>query len=132
MNQSIFCASVVPAGTTSGGASYHRKSAQGAETTSRIIQAAADLFHKQGVHATNPDQVIETSHTDKGQFYHYFRNKEGLVHEVLQAHLEAIRTGIAPLNYEIASWQDLERWFVAHVALQKHFRMTRLSVRHDR
>jgi TetR/AcrR family transcriptional regulator, transcriptional repressor for nem operon len=101
------------------------RSAQGAETRSRIIQAAADLFHKQGVHATSPDQVIEASHTGKGQFYHYFRNKEGLVHEVLQTHLEAIRTGTAALNYEIGSWQDLEQWFIAHVALQKQFRMTR-------
>ncbi len=101
------------------------RSAQGAETRLRIIQAAADLFHKQGVHATSPDQVIEVSKTGKGQFYHYFRNKEGLVHEVLQVHLEAIRTGTAPLKYEIGSWQDLEQWFIAHVALQKQFRMTR-------
>jgi TetR/AcrR family transcriptional repressor of nem operon len=101
------------------------KSAQGAETRLRIIQAAADLFHKQGVHATSPDQVIEASNTGKGQFYHYFKNKEGLVHEVLQTHLDAIRTGSAPLNYEIESWQDLERWFVAHLELQKRFRMTR-------
>jgi TetR/AcrR family transcriptional repressor of nem operon len=101
------------------------RSAQGAETRLRIIRAAADLFHKQGVHATSPDDVIEASHTGKGQFYHYFRNKEGLVHEVLQAHLEAIRTGTAPLNYEVASWLDLEQWFLSHVALQKRFRMTR-------
>jgi TetR/AcrR family transcriptional repressor of nem operon len=101
------------------------RSAQGAETRLRIIRAAADLFHKQGVHATSPDQIIEASKTGKGQFYHYFKNKEGLVHEVLQTHLEAIRTGTAPLNYEIGSWQDLEQWFVAHVTLQKHFRMTR-------
>ena len=101
------------------------RSAQGAETKRRIIQAAADLFHKQGVHATSPDQVIEASNTGKGQFYYYFKNKEGLVHEVLQAHLDAIRTGTAPLNYEIQSWQDLERWFIAQVELQKSFRMTR-------
>jgi TetR/AcrR family transcriptional repressor of nem operon len=101
------------------------RSPQGTETRFRIIQAAADLFHKQGVHSTSPDQVIEASDTGKGQFYHYFRNKEGLVHEVLQAHLQAIRAGTAPLKYEIESWEDLERWFLAHLELQKHFRMTR-------
>jgi AcrR family transcriptional regulator len=101
------------------------RSAQGAETKLRIIQVAADLFHKQGVRATSPDEVIEASNTGKGQFYHYFKNKEGLVHEVLQAHLEAIRTGTAPLKYEIESWEDLERWFIAHAELQKQFRMTR-------
>src|SRR5262245_62728112 len=87
----------------------------------RIIQAAAELFHKQGVGATSPDQIIEASGTGKGQFYHYFKSKEGLVHEVLQSHLDAIRTGAAPLKYEIESWQDLEQWFLAQVALQRRF-----------
>jgi len=101
------------------------KSAKGAETRLRIIEAAAELFHKQGVGATSPDQIIEASGTGKGQFYHYFKSKEGLVHEVLQSHLDAISTGAAPLKYEIESWQDLEQWFLAQVALQRSFGMTR-------
>src|SRR5215469_6089868 len=94
---------------------------RGAETRLRIIQAAADLFHKQGVRATSPDEIIEASATGKGQFYHYFKNKEGLIHEVLQTLLEAIKTGTAAVDYEIKSWNDLERWFLAHVELQKAF-----------
>jgi AcrR family transcriptional regulator len=101
------------------------RSSHGAETRLRIIRAAADLFHKRGVRATSPDDVIEASGTGKGQFYHYFKSKEGLVHEVLQTHLEAIRTGTAPLKYDIESWEDLERWFRAHLEQQKSFRMTR-------
>jgi TetR/AcrR family transcriptional repressor of nem operon len=101
------------------------RSTKGAETRLRIIRAAADLFHKQGVRATSPEQVIAASATGKGQFYHYFKNKEGLVHEVLQTHLEAIKTGTAPVSYEISSWEDLEQWFIAHIKLQKSFRMTR-------
>ena len=50
-----------------------KRSSQGSETRLRIIGAAADLFRKQGVHATSPDDVIEASHTGKGQFYHYFK-----------------------------------------------------------
>src|SRR5579864_4635679 len=98
--------------TTPVESSMTAKSTRGAETRLRIIRAAADLFHKQGVRATSPEEVIEASGTGKGQFYHYFKSKEGLVHEVLQAHLEAIKTGAAPVNYEIASWQDLEQWFL--------------------
>jgi AcrR family transcriptional regulator len=101
------------------------RSVQGAGTRLRIIQVAADLFHKQGVAATSPDKIIEASGTGKGQFYHYFKNKEGLVHEVLQHHLEVIKTGGSPIHYEIESWLDLEKWFLAHVELQKAFRMTR-------
>ena len=101
------------------------RSAKGEETRLRIVRAAADLFHKQGVRATSPDEVIEVSGTGKGQFYHYFKSKEGLVHEVLQSYLNAIMAGTAPLNYEIESWRDLEQWFLAQVALQKSFKMTR-------
>jgi len=101
------------------------RSTRGAETRLRIIRAAAELFHKQGVGATSPDQVIEASGTGKGQFYHYFRSKEGLVHEVLQTYLEDIAKGTAPLSYEINSWEDLERWFFSNVELQKRYRMTR-------
>ena len=101
------------------------RSARGAETRLRVLRVAADLFHKQGARATSPDEVIEASGTGKGQFYHYFRSKEGLIHEVLQAHLDAIKAGAAPVHYEIASWQDLERWFQEHVEAQKSFFMTR-------
>jgi len=101
------------------------KSARGTETRTRIIQAAAELFHKQGVRATSPDDVIEASKTGKGQFYHYFKSKEGLVHEVLQSHLNAIKTGTAPVSYDISSWQDLENWFFSQLELQKSFGMKR-------
>src|SRR5262252_5713367 len=98
---------------------------QGDETRRRMLAAAADLFHKQGVVATSPDQIIEASRTGKGQFYHYFKNKEGLVHEVLLTYLDAIRNGSGPLNYDISTWDDLEEWFVAQIRLQKRFKMTR-------
>lgn len=98
---------------------------RGAATRGRIIRVAADLFHKQGVGATSPDQVIEASETGKGQFYHYFKSKEGLVHEVLQTYLDDIAKGTAPLSYEIDSWEDLESWFFSNIELQKGFRMTR-------
>ena len=63
------------------------KFVRGAETRLRILRAAADLFHRQGARATSPDEIIETSRTGKGQFYHYFKSKEGLIHEVLQSYL---------------------------------------------
>jgi TetR/AcrR family transcriptional repressor of nem operon len=94
---------------------------RGAETRLRIIHTAADLFHRQGARATSPDEIIEASRTGKGQFYHYFKSKEGLVHEVLQSYLEKIKNGVSPVNYEINSWRDLEKWFLAHVELQKHY-----------
>ena len=91
----------------------------------RIIKTALDLFHKQGVRATSPDEIIDASRTGKGQFYHYFKSKEGVVHAVLESHLEAIKTGSGRIKYEINSWKDLERWFQSHVDWQMSYGMTR-------
>ena len=101
------------------------RTTHGNETRRKILAAAADLFHKQGVGATSPEQILDASGTGKGQFYHYFKNKEGLVHEVLLAHLDAIRNGTAPLGHDIESWRGLEEWFNAQVGLQERYRMTR-------
>ena len=101
------------------------KFVRGAETRLRIIRTAADLFHKQGARGTSPDEIIEASRTGKGQFYHYFKSKEGLIHEVLQLYLEEIKAQTSRVSYEINSWRDLERWFAAQVELQKGYQMTR-------
>jgi len=98
---------------------------RGAETRLRILRTAADLFHKQGARATSPDEIIEASRTGKGQFYHYFKSKERLIHQVLQVYLEEIKTRTARVNYEINSWRDLEKWFARQVELQKDYEMTR-------
>jgi TetR/AcrR family transcriptional repressor of nem operon len=98
---------------------------RGADTRMRIIRTAADLFHRQGAHSTSPDEIIEASRTGKGQFYHYFKSKEGLIHEVLQTYLEEIKTGSSRVSYEIKSLRDLERWFHAHLEMQESFDMTR-------
>jgi TetR/AcrR family transcriptional regulator, transcriptional repressor for nem operon len=91
----------------------------------RMVKVASDLFHKQGVRATSPDEIIEASRTGKGQFYHYFKSKEGLVHAVLESHLEAIKSGSGRIKYEINSWKDLEKWFHSHIDWQMSFGMTR-------
>jgi AcrR family transcriptional regulator len=103
----------------------HTKFIRGAETRLRILRTAADLFHKQGARATSPDEIIEASRTGKGQFYHYFKSKEGLIHEVLLTYLDQIQTGASGVNYKINSVRDLEKWFGAQVELQKNYEMTR-------
>jgi TetR/AcrR family transcriptional repressor of nem operon len=68
----------------------------------------------------------------KGQFYHYFKNKDGLVHEVLQTYLEAIRNRGGPLSYDITSWDDLDRWFIAPGRIAKALSDdTRVPIWHD-
>lgn len=101
---------------------------QGTNSKLRMIRAAADLFHKQGVHLTAPEEVVKAAGATMNQFYHHFANKEGLVHDVLLTYYEAIRNADGPVNsvnYEISTWGDLEKWFLAHIKLQKRFQMKR-------
>ncbi|MCR5181391.1 MAG: TetR/AcrR family transcriptional regulator; helix-turn-helix transcriptional regulator [Clostridia bacterium] len=44
-----------------------------------IVEAAWDLFYKKGYEYTTIDDIVESSHTSKGSFYHYFRSKSELL-----------------------------------------------------
>lgn len=48
-------------------------------TKDKIIDAAWKLFMDQGYDATTISEIIETSHSSRGAFYHHFRGKEDLL-----------------------------------------------------
>jgi AcrR family transcriptional regulator len=56
---------------------------RGAATRNRIVLAAAELMHVQGVAATTIDDVLAASATSKSQFYQHFDDKSELVYEVI-------------------------------------------------
>lgn len=90
-----------------------------------MVLAALELFHQQGIHATTVDQVLEKSGTGKSQFYHYFKNKEGLIHSVLMSFYNRLRSSNSPVQTKLQSWDDLESWFRAFIDFQKSIRWTR-------
>ena len=55
-----------------------------AETSARtrVIDAAVDLFARQGYDATSVAEVIAAAGVAKGGFYHHFASKEALLYEV--------------------------------------------------
>lgn len=89
------------------------------DTRTRMIEAALDLFHRQGVNATSIDQVLALSHTGKSQFSHYFKTKDGLIQASLEYLSKVIRSGESPSSYEIKTWEDMERWFQQYIDYQK-------------
>lgn len=92
---------------------------KGSETKQKMINAALELFHAQGVNATSIDQVLEKSGTGKSQFSHYFGNKDGLIRAVLDFLVMVIKSGEAPTGYEIKTWKDMENWFQNYINFQK-------------
>jgi TetR/AcrR family transcriptional regulator, transcriptional repressor for nem operon len=88
-------------------------------TRTRMIEAAIDLFHVHGVNATSVDQILARSGTGKGQFTHYFKNKEGLVQAAIQFLDEVIRNEQAPTGYHVRTWREFDDWFQRYIDFQK-------------
>jgi TetR/AcrR family transcriptional regulator, transcriptional repressor for nem operon len=88
-----------------------------------MARAAYPLFHTWG--RNQPRRNLGSVKCGKGPILPLFRKQGGLVHEVLQSYIEAVETGSGPINYEVRSWEDLERWFASHIEPQKKFRMAR-------
>ena len=48
-------------------------------TRGKIVGAAWQLFYEQGYENTTVEEIIESSQTSKGSFYHYFDGKDALL-----------------------------------------------------
>ena len=90
----------------------------------KMMRTASELFHKQGVKVTTPEEVVKASGSTMNQFYHYFHNKEGLILQVIRTEFEEVKSGRAPLVCDFSSWQSVEKWFVTYIELQKSFGMS--------
>ena len=86
---------------------------RGRKARQKIIAAAAELIHKNGVVGTSVDQVLTASKTGKSQFYYYFDSKDHLVREVLRYHVEQTVENRAEMFADLDTWEGIERWFAA-------------------
>ncbi|WP_319467489.1 TetR family transcriptional regulator C-terminal domain-containing protein [uncultured Pseudodesulfovibrio sp.] len=61
------------------------------ETKQRIIEAGADLIHRQGFNNTGLKDILKAADVPKGSFYFYFDNKEAFGIEVLEYYSQRFR-----------------------------------------
>ncbi|HET7245903.1 MAG TPA: TetR/AcrR family transcriptional regulator [Streptosporangiaceae bacterium] len=88
-----------------------RLTARGAATKARIVAAAASLVYERGIAGTSLDDVMAATGTSKSQLYHYFADKDALLHEVVKAQLgRIIAAQEAAHLHEVSSWDGLQRW----------------------
>ncbi|TDE14225.1 TetR/AcrR family transcriptional regulator [Jiangella asiatica] len=93
-------------------AAASRLTARGAKTRSRIIAAAADLMHVQGVGGTTLDDVIAASNVSKSQLYRHFEDKQALVRAVIELvgdrtiAVERRRLSKVTTLVELTGWRD--------------------------
>lgn len=90
---------------------------KGRATRDRVLDAAAELVFEHGVTGTTLDDVRAAANVSKSQLYHYFADKEDLVHAVIDRTVEQV-LGAQPRLTNLSSWAAIAAWFDDLVQLQ--------------
>jgi AcrR family transcriptional regulator len=93
------------------------KTAKGRATRDRIVDAACDLVFERGVASLNLDDLRQLTDTSKSQLYHYFQDKDDLVHAVVVRQGERVLAVHRPALEAIDGWARLKRWRDLNVRL---------------
>lgn len=89
------------------------------DTRARILQAGAELLHRQGYAATGIQQVLDACGVPKGSFYHYFKSKEDFGLAVVDMHAERMLAGAEAMfaNPDIPPMERIRRFFERFLGL---------------
>ncbi|MHA6624642.1 TetR/AcrR family transcriptional regulator [Pseudonocardia sichuanensis] len=87
--------------------------AKGRATVQRVLDAACDLFARQGIRATTLDQVGSRSGTGRGQLYLYFAGKSDLVAAVVAQQVRRVLDAQQPLLAAMSTAADVREWCAA-------------------
>jgi TetR/AcrR family transcriptional regulator, transcriptional repressor for nem operon len=92
---------------------------RGRQTRQRIIAAATDVVSERGVAGASLDEVGIRASASRSQLYHYFADKDELLHAVAEATNDLVLDGQRPLFDRLGSWSGLTEWADALVAMQE-------------
>ncbi|MGH2940969.1 MAG: TetR/AcrR family transcriptional regulator [Solirubrobacterales bacterium] len=104
---------------TSPDTSAPRLTRKGAETRGRIVDAAARLIFERGVAGTGMEDIKEAAGVSSSQLYHYFADKQALVHAVIVHQSEAVVAGQEPLLGKLDSLDALRAWRDQAVSIER-------------
>src|ERR1700756_5830030 len=93
------------------------RTTKGRATRDRVLGAATALVFERGVADTTLDDVRAAAKVSKGQLYHYFADKEDLVHAVIDRTVQQV-LGAQPALANLSSWAAIAAWFDDLVQLQ--------------
>ncbi len=77
----------------------------------RIVQAAAGLIAEKGAAGMSLDDVRARTGASRSQLYHYFEDRDDLVHAVIDATTRAVLFRQGELLEHLDSWAGIDRWF---------------------
>jgi AcrR family transcriptional regulator len=90
---------------------------KGRATRNRVLDAATELVFERGVAGTTLDDVRAAANVSKGQLYHYFADKDDLVHAVIDRTVQQVLDA-QPRLLDLCSWAAIAGWFDDLVQLQ--------------
>jgi len=64
----------------------------------RLIAAAAQLLHQQGVEKTTLAEIAQSADVPAGNVYYYFKTKDEIVAAVIEAHLQQVNAMLAAID----------------------------------
>src|SRR5882762_1386857 len=85
--------------------------AKGRAMRERILQAAAELIAKKGAAGMSLDDVRARTGASRSQLYHYFEDRDDLVHAVIDVTIDAVLDTQGELLDHLDSWAGIDRWF---------------------
>jgi TetR/AcrR family transcriptional repressor of nem operon len=92
--------------------------AKGRAMRERIVHAAAELIAEKGAADMSLDDVRARTGASRSQLYHYFENRDDLVHAVIDVITDLVLNNQGELLYDLDSWAGIDRWFDALVHYQ--------------
>lgn len=81
-------------------------------TRERIVQAADDLFYRRGFERTSFADIAEAVKISRGNFYHHFRSKDGILDAVVARRLVGTQQMLAQWEAEGAGPCERIRLFI--------------------
>ncbi len=90
---------------------------KGRATRDRILDTATELVFEHGVAGTTLDDVRAAAKVSKGQLYHYFADKDDLIHAVIDRTIYQVLEA-QPRLTDLSSWTAIAGWFDELVQLQ--------------
>src|SRR2546428_8219156 len=92
--------------------------AKGRAMRERILQTAAELIAEKGTAGMSLDDVRARTGASRSQLYHYFEDRDDLVHAVIDVTIDTVLDTQGELLDHLDSWAGIDRWFDALVQHQ--------------
>jgi TetR/AcrR family transcriptional regulator, transcriptional repressor for nem operon len=89
---------------------------RGRASRERIVERAAELFAERGIAATTVDEVLAAAGAGKGQFYHYFRDRDELAAAAVGHRCAQVVAGLTQALGNVSSLAGLEQALEGFIA----------------